>query len=408
MKLIQPDCTRARPKAKAYKLNDGAGLYLYVAPGGGKLWRLDYSFQGKRKTLSIGAFPSVSLHDARARRDDAKRQIADNRDPMAEKKVAKLTARVRERNTFAHVAAELIRKLRREGKAPATIKKRLWLLKSLASDLRSRPIAHITAPEILAVLQKAESRGRLESARRLRAAIGQVMRLAVASGRATSDPTPALRGAIAAPKVRHRSALTEPEGAGRLMDAIAGYDGAAMRCALLLSAYCFPRPGELRLARWDEIDIRAKLWTIPAARTKMRREMRVPLSPQAVKQFAALKKITGRNADRYCFPSLRPGRPMSENTINAALRTLGFSGDEHVAHGFRAMASSLLNEHSDFAPDVIERALGHQDANSVRRAYNRAEHWDERVKLMNWYADFIDACRSKTRLARLLGPEPSP
>lgn len=403
MKLIPADCTRARPKSKPYKLNDGAGLYLYVAPGGGKLWRFDYAFRGKRKTLSIGAFPTISLDDARERRDDAKRSLANDRDPMAEKKVAKLTARVRERNTFAHVAAELIRKLRREGKAPATIKKRLWLLKSLAADLRSRPIAHITAPEILAVLQKAESRGRLESARRLRAAIGQVMRLAVASGRAASDPTPALRGAIAAPKVRHRSALTEPRDAGRLMDAIVGYDGAVMRSALLLSAYCFPRPGELRLARWDEVDMRAKVWTIPAARTKMRREHRVPLSPQAVKQFATLKRLTGRNADGYCFPSLRPGRPMSENTINAALRVLGFSGDEHVAHGFRAMASSLLNEHSDFAPDVIERALGHQDANAVRRAYNRAEHWSERVKLMEWYADFLDAQRKKVWLDRILG-----
>lgn len=176
-----------------------------------------------------------------------------------------------------------------------------------------------------------------------------------------------------------------------------------MRCALLLSAYCFPRPGELRLARWEEVDIRAKVWTIPAARTKMRREHRVPLSPQAVKQFAALRRITGRNADSYCFPSLRPGRPMSENTINAALRTLGFSGDEHVAHGFRAMASSLLNEHSDFTPDVIERALGHQDTNSVRRAYNRAEHWTQRVALMSWYADFLDTRRKKVWLDRILG-----
>lgn len=403
MKLNPSDCTRARPKANAYKLNDGAGLYLYVAPVGGKLWRLDYTFQGKRKTLSIGAFPTVTLDGARERRDEAKRQIADDRDPMAEKKVAKLTARVRERNTFAHVAAELIRKLRREGKAPATSKKRLWLLKSLAADLRPRPIAHVTAPEILAVLQKAESRGRLESARRLRAAIGQVMRLAVASGRAAIDPTPALRGAIASPKVRHRSALTEPTDAGRLMDAINGYDGAIMRYALLLSAYCFSRPGELRLASWNEVDIRAKVWAIPAARTKMRREHRVPLSPQAVKQFAALKRITGRNADGYCFPSLRPGRPMSQNTVNAALRTLGFSGDEHVAHGFRAMASSLLNEHSDFAPDVIERALGHQDANAVRRAYNRAEHWLERIKLMAWYADFLDSQCKKVWLERILG-----
>jgi integrase len=402
MKLIPADCTRARPKSKAYKLNDGAGLYLYVAPGGGKLWRFDYAFQGKRKTLSIGAFPTVSLDDARERRDGAKRNLANDRDPMAEKKVAKLTARVRERDTFAHVAAELIRKLRREGKAPATIKKRLWLLKSLAADLRSRPIAHITAPEILAVLQKAESRGRLESARRLRAAIGQAMRLAVASGRATTDPTPALRGAIATPKVRHRSAVTDLEGVGKLIDAIDGYDGAIMRHALLIAAYCFPRPGELRLARWSEVDLRSKIWVIPASRTKMRREHRIPLSPLAAKQFAALKRITRNNVDGFCFPGLRPGRPISENTLNAALRMLGFDGSAHVAHGFRSTASTILNEHSDFSADAIERALGHQEVNAVRRAYHRAEHWEERVEIMNWYSDFLDKLRRKTKMERLL------
>ena len=217
-----------------------------------------------------------------------------------------------------------------------------------------------------------------------------MFRLAVATNRATLDPTPSLRGLIPAPKVKHRPAVTTPEAAGKLMTAISGYDGKVIRSALLLSAYTFTRPGELRLAKWPEVDFRGKVWTIPAERTKMRREHRVPLSPQALAQFQALWRITGRNADGMCFPGLRDGRPISENTLNAALRTLGFDGDTHVAHGFRATASTILNEHSPFSPDAIEKALGHMEGNGVRRAYHRAEYWAERVKLMNWYADFLD------------------
>ncbi len=403
MKLEQANCTQAKRRAKPYKLNDGAGLYLYVAPSGGKLWRLDYSFMGKRKTLSIGAFPRVSLDAARDASKAAKAQIDDGRDPMAEKKVARITRDLKQRQTFGLVAEELLGKLRRERKAASTIKKREWLLNDLAGDLKDRPVAHITAAEILVVLRKAESRGHLESARRLRASIGQVMRLAVATNRAATDPTPALRGAIAVPKVKHRAAVVTPKGAGKLMDAIAEYDGKVIRHALLLAAYCFPRPGELRLARWDEVDIRKKVWTLPAERTKMRREHRIPLSPQAVKQFAALKRLTGTNVDGLCFPGLRNGRPMSENTINAALRTLGYDGSTHVAHGFRAMASTILNEHSTFSPDAIERALGHMELNGVRRAYHRAEYWDERIAIMNWYAHFLDRQRSTAWNERLVG-----
>ncbi len=390
MKLNPSDIARLMPQSKPFKVSDGGGLYLFVAPSGGKLWRYDYNFNGKRKTLSLGAMPAVSLDDARKAWRVAKDQVEQGKDPAAEKQVAKRTAKFRARTTFAHVAAEVLVRLRQEGKARTTIRKRLWLLRTLAKDLRPRPIADITAPEILAVLQQATKRGKLESARRLRAAIGQVMRLAVATNRATMDPTPSLRGLIPAPRVKHRAAVTTPEAAGKLLTAISGYDQKVIRLALLLSAYTFPRPGELRLAKWDEVDTRKRVWIIPAERTKMRREHRVPLSQQALTHFQALWRITGRNGDGLCFPGLRAGRPISENTLNAALRTLGFDGDTHVAHGFRAMASTILNEHSDFSPDAIEKALGHMEMNGVRRAYHRAEHWAERVELMDWYANFLD------------------
>lgn len=392
MKLTQLDCINAKPAERPYKLTDGAGLYLYVATSGGKLWRFDYTFQDRRKTLSLGAFPTLDLEAARAKRDSARGQLAEGRDPCGEKKLARLTADLAQRQTFGLVAEELLDKMTREGRAPATINKNRWLLTDLAADLKDRPVRHITPVEILTVLRKAEGRGRLESARRMRSAIGQVMRYAVATGRADADPTPALRGAIAVPRVKHRPAIITPEGAGKLLTAIGTYESAVVRHALTVMAYCFPRPGELRLAKWSEVDLRNKVWTIPAERAKMRREHRIPLSPQAAKAFMELRRTFGGNPDTYCFPSLRPNRPLSEATMNAALRTLGYdSKSEHCSHGFRAMASSLLNEHSDFSPDAIERTLAHVDANAVRRAYHRAEYWSERVKLMKWYADFLDA-----------------
>lgn len=405
MKLTPSEIAKAIPRPKPFKMTDGAGLYLYVAPSGGKLWRLDYASKARtgrlgrngqpvkngRNTLSLGAFPAVTLDEARAKAKAMRERINAGKDPAQEREAAKLTALLAQRTTFAHVAAEVVRRMRRERKARKTIQKRLWLYRTLAKDLRPRPIADITAAEILTVIQKVESRGKLESALRLRAAIGQVMRLAVATDRRSVDPTPALKGLIALPKVTNRAAITTPKEVGRLMVAINGYPAPVVRAALLLSAYTFVRPGELRLAKWSEVDLRSRMWILPKERTKTRRhEHRVPLSDQAAAQFQALWRITGRNGDGLVFPGLRPGRTISENTVNMALRTLGFAADEHCAHGFRAMASTLLNERSDFDRDVIERALGHMEANAVRAAYNRASHMEERAKLMQWYADYID------------------
>jgi integrase len=395
MKLTDVHCRNARSRDVPYKLADGHGLYLYVAANGSRLWRMDYAFDGKRKTLSLGAYPIVGLSDVRIAHEAARKQLAKGRDPGVEKRVAQATAELARATTFGLIADELLAKLEREKKACVTVDKRRWLLKDLASALANRPVAEITAVEVLSVLREVEGRGHLETARRLRAAIGQVMRLAVATGRAQHDPTPALRGAIATPKTTHRAAITDPEGARRLMVAIDAYDRAVVRAAMLIMVYCFPRPGECRLARWNEIDFDTAVWTIPAERMKMRREHRIPLSRQALAAFQDLKGRTGFRPDALCFPGQRGGdRPISENTICVALRSMGFGKEEMSAHGFRALASTLLHERSEFSTDAIERSLAHQDVNPIRRAYARGQHWDERVKLVQWWADYLDGLLS--------------
>lgn len=404
MKLSDAKCRNARARDRAYKLTDGHGLYLLVAKNGSRLWRFDYRFDGKRQTMAIGVYPEVSLAEARDAREEARKQLKSGLNPMQERKVARVTAKVARALTFGLIADELLTKLELEKRAGVTVEKRRWLLKELAADLCDRPVAAITPVEILAVLKAVEGKGHLESARRLRASIGQVMRLAVATNRAQSDPTPALRGAIAAPKVTHRAAITDKDGAGRLMVAVQTYDRHVVRAAMQIMAYCFPRPGECRLALWDEIDFDEKVWTIPAERTKMRREHKIPLSRQALATFRDLHKLTGLES-QLCFPGQRAmDRPISENTICVALRTIGFGKEEMSAHGFRALASSLLHERSDFSSETIERALGHQDANAIRRAYARGAHWDERVKLMQWWADYLDGLREKTSLRRPIRP----
>jgi integrase len=282
------------------------------------------------------------------------------------------------------VADELLEKLRLEQKVEGTLEKRRWLLKELAGPLANRPVASISPAEVLAVLRDVEARGHLETARRLRASIGQVMRLAVATNRATIDPTPALRGAIASPRVTHRAAITDRAGAGRLMLAVESYDRVVTRCAMQIMAYCFPRPGECRLARWSEVDLDQGVWVIPAERTKMRREYRIPLSAQATAVFRELHAQTALQGG-LCFPGMRSSkRPLSENTICVALRAMGFGQEEMSAHGFRALASTLLHEWWPNSSEAIERALAHLDLNAVRRAYARGEYWEERVKLMAW------------------------
>lgn len=390
MTLTNTACRAAKGRETDYKLSDGGGLYLLVRPSGSRLWNQAYRFGGKQKKLSHGSYPSVSLADARQLRDEAKKLLASGIDPGANKKAAKLTAVISATNTFGGIAEERLQRLEDEGAAASTISKNRWMLIDLAGpDLGARPIADITPAEILALLQKIERSGRRETARRLRSVIGTVFRLAIATLRAKDDPTLLLRGALRAPKVKHRAAITDEKLFGALLATIDAYDGwPTLRCALQFTALTFTRPGEVRGATWAEINMEEAVWRINGARTKVRRPHDVPLSRQALNILREVK-VVGR-ASALVFPSIRSNaRPLSENAMNAALRRMGFTQDEMTAHGFRAAASSILNERG-FRPDVIEAALGHQDQNEIRRAYNRASYWPERIELMQAWADCID------------------
>lgn len=393
MPLTELQVKSAKPHVKISKLSDGGGLQLWITPDGAKRWRLAYRFGGGQKLLAIGVYPAVGLKDARAAREQARRLLASGVDPSEAKRQAKIEKANSAENTFASLTSELIEKKRREGKAEVTLGKNEWLLSLALPDLGDRPIRDITAPQILAALRKVELRGKLETARRLRATIGQVFRYAVATGRADADPTGALSGAIASPVAKNRAAIVKSRAFGALLRAIAAYQGAPETVAAFdLLALTFVRPGEIRSAEWSEFDFDGVLWSIPAEKMKMRRPHRVPLSPRAVAVLRDLHAITGKG--RFLFPSVRSSkRCMSENTINAALRRLGFKQDEMTAHGFRSAASSILNESGLWNPDAIERQLAHVDADSVRRAYARADFWDERVRMMSWWADKCDELR---------------
>jgi integrase len=394
MALTELQIRSAKPQAKVAKLSDGGGLQLWVTPDGAKRWRLAYRFAGGQKLLAIGVYPAIGLKDARNARERARRLLSDGTDPSEAKKLAKIERVSATENSFAAVATELIDKKRREGKAGVTVGKAEWLLSFALPVIGSRPIKEIAAPDILAVLRKVESRGKLETAKRLRATIGQVFRYAVATGRADNDPTAALAGAIAAPVSKHRAAIVTSKAFGGLLRAIASYEGSPETVvALELLALTFVRPGELRSAEWSEFDLDGALWSIPGEKMKMRRPHRVPLSPRALAILRDLHSVTG--AGRFLFPSVRSvKRCMSENTINAALRRLGFKQDEMTAHGFRSAASSILNESGLWNADAIERQLAHVDADSVRRAYARADFWDERVRMMTWWADKCEELRT--------------
>lgn len=393
MPLTDVGIRKAKPGAKTTKLSDGGGLQLWIYPDGARRWRMAYRFDGKQKTLAVGVYPAIGLKEAREARDAAKALLADGRDPSAAKRVAKYQQTAAHTNTFNALADELLDKARRENKADRTLSKVEWLLGLARPALGPRPISEITAAEVLDALRAVEARGKHETAKRLRATIGQVFRYAVATARAENDPTGALKGALTAPTVTHRAAITEPVAFGALLRAIDGYmGGPETKAALELLALTFARPGELRAMEWAELDLDAALWIIPAEKMKMRRPHRVPLAPRVVEILRTVKSITG--SGKYVFPSIRTNdRPMSENTINAALRRLGFASDEMTGHGFRAAASSMLNECGLWNADAIERQLAHVDNDNVRRAYHRADYWDERVKMMNYWADRCDAMR---------------
>jgi integrase len=405
MSLTDKQIQALRPaETRVAKVSDGGGLQLWVTPSGGKLWNFAYRFVGKQRKLAIGPYPTVSLKEARARRDEAKRQLNAGLDPSQQKQLARIAKANEQANTFAVVANEFVAKKRDEGKAEATVSKAEWLVRIASQSLGLRPIAEITAPEILKVLHGVEARERRESAKRLRATIGAIFRYAMATGRATVDPTLALRGALKAPIVRHRAAIIDAKGLGALLRAIDGHNGTPeVRFGLQLLALTFVRPGELRGATWAEIDFVRAVWTIPPERMKMRRPHRIPLARQTLN---VLKNARAINPDAaLILPGLRGrSRSLSENTFNAALRRLGYSKDEMTAHGFRAAASSALNESGQWNPDAIEAQLAHVEGNAVRRAYARAEFWEERVRMMQWWADRLDEMRRGGKVIPLTAP----
>ena len=396
----------AKPKPKPYKLTDSAGLFLLVQPTGGKLWRLKYRIDGREKKLGLGTYPDVSLSEARTRRDNARTQLAHGKDPSREKQREKARERINASNTFNAIATEYCQKRRRDGTkgwAPATATRSEYLLSLLSAPIGQLAINEIEPADVLAAIRKIEGRGNLESARRTLQLASAVFRYAVATARLSSDPTRDLRGALTAPTVTHYGAITDASHVGQLLRAIDGYDGQGYtKLAMQIAPHVFVRPGELRHAEWGEFDLDAGLWTIPAGKMKMRKAHHVPLSRQAVELFRNVYSITGPTG--YAFPSVRSAsRPMSENTINAGLRRLGYSSNEMTAHGFRAMASTLLNESGKWHPDAIERALAHGDSDKVRAAYHRGAHWNERVEMAQWWSDYLDELRKGSDVVPLKG-----
>ena len=399
--LTDAKCRNAKSgDLKIKKLADRDGLYLWIYANGRKYWRLRYWFNKTEKSLSLGVYPKIGLKAAREACTQARQILDDGFDPAVKRKLEKITKSEAAQNTFQALAEEWLAKIEREGRTESTLARTKRLLSSACSIIGDRPIVEIEAPELLAVLRRYERQGKYESALRLRSTCGQVFRYAIATGRGTQDPSAFLRGALTVPTVKHRATILAPDAIGALMRAIDGYEGQPeTRLALKLLALTFVRPGELRMAEWSEFDAGTREWRIPEARMKMRRPHRVPLADQTLALLKELVPLTGRG--RFLFPSVRTfSRPMSENTLNAALRRLGYGTDDMTAHGFRAMAATRLNEMTRWPVDAIERQLAHQEQNEVRRAYTHgAEYWTDRVDMMQAWADYLDELTMHSRLA---------
>lgn len=403
MALSDMAIRKAKPRDRQYKLADGGGLYLLVTPAGGRLWRLKYRMHGIERKLSIGCYPDLSLAEARERRDAARKAVALAKEggenaplePVAAKRRVKAEARVALGHTFDAVAGECIDKARREGRAKETIRKLEWARELLRPALGRRPVSHIEPRDLLAVLKTLEAEDKLETAAHVRAFAGRVFKYAIATDRMKDNPAAHLAGATAAPVRRHMAAILDPARVGALLRASDAYSGTPLvRAALLLSPHVMLRPGELRQAEWSEIDFDQAIWRVPAARAKMRREHVFPLSRQVLAILRDAKALS--RAGSFVFPAMGKSgqRPMSENTVNQALRRMGFAKEEMSAHGWRAVASTFLNESGKWSPDAIERALAHKDGDSVRGAYHRGTHWAERVEMAQWWSDYLDRLRA--------------
>lgn len=400
MPLKDLNIKAAKPREKAYKLSDEKGLYLFIKPNGSKAWRLKYRFLGKEKSLSFGLYPDVSLADARNARDEARKLLAKDIDPGLAKQVSKHSAKDAAENSFEMIAREWFTKFSTKWSSSHGERILRRLEKDIFPWLGKRPIAEITPPELLSVLRRIENRGAIETAHRACQNCGQVFRYAIATGRAERDISADLKGAIPPPKKSHHASIIKPSEIGALLRAIEDYQGHFVtKCALRLAPLVFVRPGELRHAEWQEIDFSNAEWRIPAEKMKMSVMHIVPLSTQAIAILRELKALTGKG--QYIFPSVRNSkRAMSENTVLGALRRLGYTSDEMTGHGFRSMASTLLNEQG-WNPDAIERQLAHGERNTVRAAYNYAEYLPERKKMMQHWADHLDDLKANNLIILL-------
>jgi integrase len=394
------------PDKKPYRKSDGGGLYLSVMPGGSKLWHLAYRFVGKQKTLALGPYPAVTLAMAREFRVEAKRLLAQGVDPSERRKADRRAAAAA--RTFGEVADEWFDTKREpEEKSEATLKRDRWLKGEWKSEIGHRPIGEIEPPELLTALKKVAARKHYETASRMRTLASQVFRFGIASGYCKRDMAADLKDALTSPSSKPRPGLIDPVAVGKLCRAIDDYTGKGplVGLALRLLSLTLLRPGEVAKAEWSEIDLGSRIWSIPAAKMKMRRDHQVPLSQQALAVLAAVKAINGNR--RYVFATYED-KPLSGNTFNTALRIMGYdTQDEHCAHGFRTTASTLLNEERGtdakpaWHPDVIELQLAHVDADASRAVYNRAQYWPDRVRLMQHWADRLDDLRDGGQVVTL-------
>ena len=402
MPLSELQIKNAKPSEKPFRMADGGGLYVEVSPAGGKLWRLKFRIDGKEKRLSLGTYPTVSLKAARTMREDARQLLAQGVDPAAHKQAQKASRSERNGNSLEAIAREWfetkMKPARTEGHTSKIIAR---LRRDVFPWIGGTPVDSINAPDVLAVLRRIESRGAIETAHRAKGDISQVMRYAIATGRASRDPCPDLRGALTPAVPTHFAAITDPKEAGSFLRTVDGYTGTmVVRTALKLAPMVFARPGELRHMRWDEVDLDACEWRYTATKTKT--DHLVPLAHQAVEALRELHPLTGRS--QYVFAGHDPQRPMSGNTVNAALRRMGFdTKTEITGHGFRAMARTILAEQLHVKPEVIEHQLAHNVADALGTAYNRTKFLKERKEMMQLWADYLDRLKAGADVIQLRG-----
>lgn len=396
MALTDLKVKAAKPQGKPYKLTDERGLFLLVNPSGGKYWRWSYRFDGKQKTLAMGVYPDIGLSDARNRRDDARKLLASGQDPSVVKAKAKNLRKEQVGNCFESVAREWWDKQKPLWTEKHAAKIMARLENDVFKRLGGKPVADIEAPDVLEVLRKIEERQAFYYASRVRQTIGQIMRYAVATGKARYDPVPALKDALTVHVKKHMASVTDPKRVGELLRKFDSFNGTpTVFCALRLAPLVFGRIGELRKAKWKDIDLDSAVWSIPAEAMKMREPHIVPLSTQAVALLREMQQYS--EGYDYVFPSVRDpsSRSMSENTINVALRRLGIDTQtELTGHGFRAMARTILHERLGFNPDWIEAQLSHRKKNPLGAAYDRTLFLEQRTKMMQAWADYLDQIKA--------------